>query len=372
VTPVSGSYADTVYAKATDANADLIELSTDNVSWTAATTRTLTTTTNLYARSTIGSTVSQVATIAYAIAHDTTLKSLTVSGINVSIAGTTFGADSLPMLTTQATVTAIPKYKAARVTINGGVSTTVNLVNDAATVTILVVNGASSQSYTLYLYVKKSGTVTDRDGNVIRIGKMPDGKVWTLQNLWTNPSTASLDPNYNDGSAACYYEDCSRFPKNKYGLIYSWAMAVDKQASCDGNSCPIPDSLQHQGLCPSGWHLPTPTDWKNLISVTGNGVVTTGLSKIFAGGTNTWTSWEMDEATGNMIIADYSGTDNFGFSLYPNGMNGGSASGYDQAIFVSATTTKSGAFYYPSGILITPTGITTPRESVGNIRCTIN
>jgi uncharacterized protein (TIGR02145 family) len=46
--------------------------------------------------------------------------------------------------------------------------------------------------------------------------------------------------------------------KNAYGLLYTWAAAMNGAASSDENPSIV------QGVCPTGWHLPSDAEWKEL------------------------------------------------------------------------------------------------------------
>jgi uncharacterized protein (TIGR02145 family) len=172
----------------------------------------------------------------------------------------------------------------------------------------------------------------DRDGNLLRFGLMPDGKIWTLQDLWTNPSSQSNDLNYNS-PAACINDSCS-----KYGDNYSWAQAMDQPAICDSAICPQKDSLQHQGLCPANWHIPTPTEWSGLIQAAAGagGTVKQGFAKLLPSASegNYWGSTTPDPQSG--VSWSY-GTDDFGFTLFPSGEFGASSSGWSCADYYTAT-----------------------------------
>ena len=102
--------------------------------------------------------------------------------------------------------------------------------------------------------------VTDIDGNVyhtITIGT----QTWMVENLKTTK--------YNDGTAIplvtnnttwgalstpayCWYNNDAATYKNTYGALYNWyAVNIAK-------------------LAPTGWHMPTQTEWQTLEGVIGN------------------------------------------------------------------------------------------------------
>jgi len=113
-----------------------------------------------------------------------------------------------------------------------------------------------------------STTVTDYDGNVyntVTIG----AQVWMKENLRTthyaNGDTIPLvtgNSNWDTltatSKAYCYYNDDSATNASTYGALYTWAAAMNGSASTTDNPSGI------QGVCPTGWHLPSDDEWKEL------------------------------------------------------------------------------------------------------------
>ena len=95
------------------------------------------------------------------------------------------------------------------------------------------------------------GYITDaRDGKkykTIKIGKQE----WLAENL-----------NYNVDGSWCggTQNGCETF-----GRLYSWNMAVGLPKNNNPSIVDIPDPDSHQGICPSGWRLPTTIDWSQLL-----------------------------------------------------------------------------------------------------------
>jgi len=98
------------------------------------------------------------------------------------------------------------------------------------------------------------GYVTDaRDGHVYRTVKMGD-KFWTAQNA-----------NFATDSSWCYAKTAANC--NTYGRLYQWHAAMGVTSFFDVNAWGG-DTTSQQGACPAGWHVPTYTEWKALLSVT--------------------------------------------------------------------------------------------------------
>ena len=151
------------------------------------------------------------------------------------------------------------------------------------------------------------GTMTDsRDKKVYKTIKIGN-QVWMAENL--NYADSIKTPSLK-GKNWCYNNDVEKCAVT--GRFYTWAAAIDSVKLYDGGNgvdcgynktCMLPERVQ--GICPSGWHLPTETEWNTLFTEVG-GQSTAGKFL------NTQTGWN---GSGN-------GTDAFGFSALPAGYRG--------------------------------------------------
>jgi uncharacterized protein (TIGR02145 family) len=91
----------------------------------------------------------------------------------------------------------------------------------------------------------------------------------------------------------------------KYGRLYTWASAMKLPDSCNRIACASQVQSKHQGVCPSGWHVPSDTEWTILATyVGGAGTAGTKLKS-----TSGWLwNGEPDNAT-----------DTYGFRALPAG-----------------------------------------------------
>ena len=93
---------------------------------------------------------------------------------------------------------------------------------------------------------ESSNSLYDPDVESVRIGT----QVWSTRNLDT-PVEGSM----------CYDDD----PENceKYGRLYTWALAMDVETKFDAEQ--LGDVVHpYRGICPSGWHLPSDKEWRDL------------------------------------------------------------------------------------------------------------
>jgi len=129
--------------------------------------------------------------------------------------------------------------------------------------------------------------VDKRDGTTykkVRIGT----QTWMAENL-----------NYDNGAGSvCYDYDDERCAT--YGRLYTWAAAMDIGVQYNYSLWDESD-VNHQGVCPAGWHLPNKDEWAQLIDFVGDSAGTKLKSS---------EGW----------INDGNGTDDFGFSALPGGM----------------------------------------------------
>ena len=111
------------------------------------------------------------------------------------------------------------------------------------------------------------GTFSDsRDGHVykwIKIGT----QIWMAENLAylpvVSPSSeeSENEPYYYvkgyEGTSVSEAEASANY--TTYGVLYNWSAAMAGEASSNRNPSGV------QGVCPSGWHLPSHREWIKLI-----------------------------------------------------------------------------------------------------------
>ena len=190
-----------------------------------------------------------------------------------------------------------------------------------------VIPSSSSSKVTESAEVTK-GSITDtRDGHsykTVTIGS----QTWMAQNL-----------NYETANSYCYSNNASNC--TKYGRLYTWAAAMDSVGSwsANGKGCGYGKTCSPtypvRGVCPSGWHLPTQTEWNTLFAAVGGQSTAGKMLKSTSG----WNS------SGN-------GTDAYSFSALPAGGRGGNGHfNYEgnNAYFWSSTDDNS---YYAYSMIL--------------------
>lgn len=105
-------------------------------------------------------------------------------------------------------------------------------------------------------------TVTDIDGNTyntVRIGN----QCWMRENLKTTryADGRSIPAGEIESSPFVgYYFSANNDSANDetYGLLYNWPAMMDTAASSNANPSGV------QGICPTGWHVPSKAEWEEL------------------------------------------------------------------------------------------------------------
>jgi uncharacterized protein (TIGR02145 family) len=123
--------------------------------------------------------------------------------------------------------------------------------------------------------------------------------------------------NYSTGNSKCYDDD----PANceKYGRLYDWATAMALPSICNYSSAATNEDCvikmpYHQGICPSGWHIPTNADWDRLIRYA-DGVPYVDGDILY----ESETAGKHLRATSGWDSSDSNGEDTHGFSALPSG-----------------------------------------------------
>ena len=181
-------------------------------------------------------------------------------------------------------------------------------------------------------------TVTDIDGNVyntVQIGN----QCWMRENLRTT--------HYADNT-----EVTERYAPNNdednvptYGYMYNWAAMMHGASSSSASPSGV------QGICPTGWHVPSDAEWTQLTDYVSSvpaywcGGSSGNIAKALAS-TTSWSSYNVECTAGN----DQSTNNATGFSALPAGYyHDGTYYNFGYyAYFWSATEGSSSGAYYRS------------------------
>jgi uncharacterized protein (TIGR02145 family) len=195
------------------------------------------------------------------------------------------------------------------------------------TVQLTVTNshGSDTEIKTNYIAVTTGGgtgqpcpgtpTVTDIDGNVYNTVLIGD-QCWMAENLNTTRDAAG-------NNITRYCNDNNTTNCDLYGGLYNWATVMNGAGSSNNNPSGV------QGICPTGWHVPSDAEWTQLVDY----VVSQGYPN----------NWNDPNGTGNALKScrqvnsplggncnttehprwnshvTHHGFDEFGFSAFPGG-----------------------------------------------------
>ena len=172
----------------------------------------------------------------------------------------------------------------------------------------IVLSSSVMESSSSDMIVGKCKTSTEDKCVYGELYDMRDGKTyktvfmgtqeWMAENLNYSDSVAS--PNLQGGSW-CYNNDDSKC--DKYGRLYRWTAAIDTSESDCVGKCSDIKTVNRQGICPHGWHLPDTSDFSKLF---------TYVKKYSP----------RNYGYDLLAITETNGTDAFGFSLLYAGVAG--------------------------------------------------
>ncbi|MDR3002041.1 MAG: hypothetical protein LBU89_12365 [Fibromonadaceae bacterium] len=171
-------------------------------------------------------------------------------------------------------------------------------------------------------------------------------QTWMAENLnYSGAPDTTLGLCYAEGlespvSADSIAKNCAR-----YGRLYDWATVMALGSNCNSVSCQSDIQSKHQGICPSGWHVPLNSEWLTLLNFVGGHTLAAPKLKATSGW-NSYTSYHQVCVSGNVheqshnnlcgnlsLLVSGNGTDDYGFSALPGGyIWQGSSSNYSYNI----------------------------------------
>jgi len=147
---------------------------------------------------------------------------------------------------------------------------------------------------------------------------------WMAENLKFNATGSKC------GDDDKKLKDTNTTTCDNYGRLYNWATAMNLPSKCNEtlstSDADCNKNAVHQGVCPSGWHLPSRDEWHELERYA-----------YFGGGSlRSANGWGTEEGRGGLfgeikIIYDLNGTNDYGFSALPGG--GGYVDTYEDEKF---------------------------------------
>lgn len=206
-------------------------------------------------------------------------------------------------------------------------------------------------------------TVSDYDNNTystVQVGS----QCWTKENIRTT--------HYSNGVAIANYYAPNGNTDNAeaYGYLYNWATTMHDAASSDADPSGV------QGVCPTGWHVPSLVEWNKLLTYVSqqNEYLCDESVDNIAKALATTTGWDSDNVDCNVghIQNNNNAT---GFSAKPaGGHNNGNYMMFGKyAYFMSATQSSPSTNFCPVVIRYNdstcPTGSSASKAIGMSVRC---
>ncbi len=127
-----------------------------------------------------------------------------------------------------------------------------------------------------------AGNFTDSRDNQVYAMVLIGTQCWMAQNLNYGTRINSSQQQLNEGTVQkyCYSDNASNC--TVYGGLYNWGELMNYTSS--GNANPS----GRQGICPSGWHVPSNAEWEQMVTQLGGADTAGGAMK--ETGTLHWTA----------------------------------------------------------------------------------
>ncbi|MBK8804468.1 MAG: chitobiase/beta-hexosaminidase C-terminal domain-containing protein [Fibrobacteres bacterium] len=174
-----------------------------------------------------------------------------------------------------------------------------------ATKSGMTTSSASSATYTISTIPSSDTGTTIPWNSAVTYGSMSDADGQTYKTVTIGTQTWMAE-NLNYKVDNSWWYNGSADNGAKYGRLYTWMAAMNLPDSCYGGSCASLVESKHQGVCPTGWHVPSDTEWTTLTTSIG-GVATAGSEL------NSVSGWALKSGKSQ------NGTDTYGFRALPAG-----------------------------------------------------
>ncbi len=166
-------------------------------------------------------------------------------------------------------------------------------------------------------------TVTDYDG-ITYVTVQLGTQCWMAQNLrsthYSDGTSISLSSsNFSATVPYRYYPHNSSGNVSTYGYLYNWKAVMRNNNSSSANPSGV------QGVCPTGWHVPSDAEWTQLTDYVGSqsGYQCSSSSIYIGKALASTTGWETSTLT--CSVGNNQSTNNVtGFNARPAGQNDGS------------------------------------------------
>ena len=188
-------------------------------------------------------------------------------------------------------------------------------------------------------------TVTDYDNNTyntVQIGN----QCWMKENLrtthYSDGTSIPLGSSGSNTTAYCYYPDDSVSNVGTYGYLYNWPAVMGTSSSSSANPSGV------QGICPTGWHVPSDAEWTQLSDYVGSQTQyqCSANSAYIAKALASTSGWAIIMSNLCAVGLEPSSNNSTGFSALPAGCYGSNLSYFGAYATFWSATNISGNFVY--------------------------
>ncbi len=193
-----------------------------------------------------------------------------------------------------------------------------------------------------------TSTISDYDGNAYSTVKL-GGQCWMAENLrtthYSNGDPIDLSTTTSTTIPYRYNPASDSTNVGTYGYLYNWAAVMNGATSSEANPSGV------QGICPTGWHVPSNAEWTELetfVSSQSQYVCNHQNSSYIGKALASTTGWNSSTSTACGVGTTQSTNNAAGFNARPAGnyyASGGNGFG-SYANFWTTTETSGNAYSY--------------------------
>jgi len=194
-----------------------------------------------------------------------------------------------------------------------------------------------------------TSTISDFDGNTYSTVKL-GSQCWMAENLrtthYSNGDPIDLGTTTSTTIPYRYNPASDSANVGTYGYLYNWVAVMNSVAPSEANPSGV------QGICPTGWHVPSDAEWTDLetfVSSQSQYVCNHQNSSYIGKALASTTGWNNSTTTACGVGTTQSTNNATGFNARPAGnyyASGGNGFGYYANFWTTTKMTNGNAYYY--------------------------
>ena len=217
--------------------------------------------------------------------------------------------------------------------------------------------------------------VADFDGNEYHTLQLGN-QCWMKENLrtthYSNGMPIPMGSTSDYANAYRYYPNNQSVNMQTCGLLYNWTAVMSGSSSSNSSPSGV------QGICPNGWHLPSETEWGEMLNflLTLDGAPCNGNGLYVAKALASTTGWV--SSTGLCAVGNEPWDNNVsGFTAMPAGSFNGIYNAFASSAYFWSSTEVDGNNAYQFGLFSNSAEVNMPVTGYGknnamSVRCVLN